>query len=252
MESGIVKVSEIFKGSTSTTAEEMKDIVMSIAENICGVIGLSITKTVDKEFGVTVYIGESESSKSILAISNNQNSSKFFNLICISRVLYENAIYLEGTQYGSIGLYINNNPIYMKYAKDGYKIALGFANISNPRTSDINNVDFFISKIAQENEGILTVFSCNNAVAYASYNEYLENIVAGTAEFHIGGTKHPIVPSDKDAFLDIYLKNGTKLDGIQLYTNNFGYIPWKVIIVNGERFLIVSMKSVWTLAMKMS
>ena len=137
MESGIIELASVFKGSAETTAEEMKEYMQGVVTRFCGVTGLVVLETVEHERGAFFILGEEGKTQGIVAIGN-PNNNYHYQLIGVSRVGVDNAV-LYGTAFASnaVNNYgcpyrISTNPIWMKYIKTDHGIAIALKEATRP------------------------------------------------------------------------------------------------------------------------
>lgn len=256
MESGIVT---LYDGSvvlsSSSTAEEIKAVVQGIVEKLCEVSGMSIVNTIDTDYGARFYAGKN--GKAIFVISPIESNNKYSQLL-FSKVGINNTLIVNTSSSGSnIMLFYGTktNKLFMQYVKAGDCFACKIVNSQSNNAGGVDfsksSVSFATSVITNENEENEPVFLLEyTGVIYPSYSEILGNNLFSKTLFNVTGTIYPLIPTGKDAFFDIYLDNGAKLEGMKLYSNKNSHAQFSIVEANGRKYIPVFSKSTWQIVIE--
>lgn len=242
MESGIIELAPVFKGSAETTAEEMKEYLQCVVARFCGVTGLTVLETVDHERGAFFILGEEGKTQGIVAVGNTKNSGYYYRLIDFSSVGVNNRIMhgMENTSASSSGVgqafSLGQYPTWMKYAKTDNGIVVGIQTSTSP--GEINPFMLF-NKIQKGDVEETEMLLICNSVIYASYNPVLDNGVGNGLLFATSGLNKNVIPPDKEAMAEIYLESEAALAGMRLYTNKKRANAWNKVRIGTGKYIVV-------------
>lgn len=243
MESGIIELAPIFKGSEETTAEEMKEYMQGVVARFCEVTGLVVIETVDHEKGASFIIGEEGKTQGLISIGNSSGIRHYYNVMHISTVGPLNEIRFltvngsQSTPDGQ-GYIFLQYPVFMNYIKTDYSIAIGMQTNQSPQK---NPFSMAFHKIIYGNgtEELVMLRRYVDAL-YASYNPALLNEEKSTPLFKLLGFNKNIIPQDKEAVADIYLETGVVLPGMRMYTNKKNVSEWNKVRISGKQYLLAA------------
>ncbi len=242
MESGIIELAPIFKGSKDTTAEEMKEYMQGVVARFCEVTGLVVIETVDHEKGASFIIGEEGKTQGLISIGNSSNASYFYCYMNTSTIgplneirfpVSANSSSHDGQSYEFV-----RNPIFMNYVRTDNGIAFGMQPAQSPKK---NPFSMAFQKIIYGNgtEELVMLRRFGDAL-YASYNPALLNEEKSTQLFKLSGFNKNIIPQDKEAVADIYLETGVVLPGMRMYTNKKNVSEWNKVRISGKQHLLAA------------
>lgn len=245
MESGIIELAPVFKGSSETTAEQMKEYIQGVVTRFCEVTDLVVIETVNHEKGAFFILGEEGKTQGIIAIGNSMSPNYYYYSMIVSNVGPNNEI-RTGM---SISSSFNGNdgqayqfqayPVWMKYARVCHGIIIGLKLIQSPAEIAPTMV---IQKIRDSNGGaeeLATLRLYDNRWS-ASYNPMLLNERKDYPLFTQLGYNEIIIPKEKEAVADIYLNNGVEVPGVKLYTNKKNVDVWNKVRIGGTQYFVAS------------
>lgn len=243
MESGIIKLAPVFKGDSTTTAEEMKEYMQGVVTRFCEITGLVVIETVDHDRGAFFIIGEEGKTQGLIAIGNSRSVSYYNNTMLTSNIGPDNEIRIsfDANINANAGdgqaFAFNQRPVYMSYYKVDHSIAIGLQISESPsKPPFVMALQGIIN--GSGTEELIMLRSYGDAL-YASYNPLLLNEGKSTALFTLSGFNKNIIPQDKEAVADIYLESGEGLPGLKLYTNKKNTSAWNRVDIGGMRYLVV-------------
>lgn len=243
MESGIIELAPVFKGSTETTAEKMKEYMQGVVTRFCGVTGLVVTGMVDHEKGAFFILGEEGKDQGLVAIGNSNNNGAYITTMVVSNTGPGNEIRLGITAYGNINngdgqIYqFSSLPVWMKYVRTDHGMVIGLQAAASP---SVQTPVMALQKIRSGDTEELAMLRIYSSALYAAYNPALLNEVKNTWLFAQSGLNKNIIPPDKEAMAEICLESRAELPGMRLYTNKKRAEVWNMVRVGGVQYIVAS------------
>lgn len=237
--------------TSSTSVDDIRAYVLSVANNLCSILGLVIIPSLTKEltYGIAYYLGKTEDDEyPLLCVANpGDNASYSYRSVYIGGV-YSNLYTFESSSsfswstneryYQHIIINTVSYDYTIKYiVKDDGTVVFGIGQ----STTNIG-YKFLIAGISNGDETCTMLLSTYNAAIYFSYCP--EMGVTGISTYYVDSLTgrealSKSIDAEKDALLSCYMMRNWKVDNVLKFTNRAAYEQDTILLINGKRYVVL-------------